>query len=98
MLSTPKVALLARLDKRFVKEAMLLVMEDCRFFARSQQQPVVWGVASNLFEWQLVRYDMTSECKQEECFQMSKVFRLYWKEKMYTYADLDMKYFIAVLN
>jgi hypothetical protein len=35
MLSTPKVAVLARLDKRFVKEAMLLVMEDCRFFARS---------------------------------------------------------------
>jgi len=29
---------------------------------------------------------------------MSKIFRLYWKEKQYSYADLDMKYLIAVVR
>lgn len=28
---------------------------------------------------------------------MGKIMRLYWKEKMYTYADIDLKVMIAVL-
>lgn len=88
-----------RLDKRFVKEPMLDLMEDLRFFTRARPDvDVVWGIATSLYEWQLVRYSKQLEVRQQECFEMSKVYRLYWKEKQYTYADLDMKYLIAVVR
>lgn len=74
-------------------------MEDLRFFARARPDvDFVWGIATSLYEWQLVRYSKKLEIQQQECFEMSKVYRLYWKEKQYTYADLDMKYLIAVVR
>ena len=51
-----QTALVVRLDKKSVKEPMLLLMEDLRFYTRAYSTDVVWGVASNLYEWQIVRY------------------------------------------
>ena len=57
--------ILVRADKRFVKEAMLLVMEDLRCIARVRGLDVVYGIATSLFEWQLVRYELDKEIRME---------------------------------
>ena len=82
-----------------VKEAMINLMEDLRFFSRARQVNIVWGIATNLYEWQIVWYSRDREInRQSEFFMMSKVYRLYWKEKQYTYTDLDMKNLIATVE
>lgn len=56
--------ILVRTDKTIVKEAMINLMEDLRFFARARRNvDVVWGIATNLFEWQIVRYIKSKEEK-----------------------------------
>jgi len=84
--------MVARLHKKFVKDAMLEVMEDLRFIARDRSLDVVYGIATNLFEWQIVRYEMSKEINQQSSgFEISDIRKLYYKDKQYTYADIDMK-------
>ena len=40
---------------------MLTVMEDLRCIARVRNLNVVYGIASSLFEWQLVKYELDKE-------------------------------------
>ena len=42
--------ILVRTDKTIVKEAMINLMEDLRFFARARRGvDIVWGIATNKF-------------------------------------------------
>ena len=62
LLSQDHGGILVRLDKTMTKEAMVILMEDLRFYTRAKPEiDVIWGVATNLYEWQLVRY-----CKSNE--------------------------------
>jgi len=64
LLSQSQSGILVRLDKRFVKEPMLDLMEDLRFFARARPNvDIVWGIATSLYEWQLVRYSKQLEIR-----------------------------------
>ena len=64
LLSQSQSGILVRLDKRFVKEPMLDLMEDLRFFARARPSvDIVWGIATSLYEWQLVRYSKQLEIR-----------------------------------
>ena len=60
-LAVESPAILVRLDKRMVKEAMVALMEDLRFFARARNIDEVWGVATSLYEWQVVWYSKHRE-------------------------------------
>ena len=52
LLSQNESGILVRVDKRFVKEPMLDLMEDLRFFSRARKNvDVVWGIATSLYEW-----------------------------------------------
>ena len=96
---TDPATIIVRLDKRMVKEAMVTLMEDLRFYARARNVDEVWGVATSLYEWQIVWYSKHKEINQHpEFFMMSKVYKLYYKEKQYTYTDIDLKFLIATLR
>lgn len=56
-----RLALLVATHKTSVKEALLRVMEEQRMYARASGCGVVWALASNLYEWQLCRYDLAGE-------------------------------------
>jgi hypothetical protein len=48
-------------DKKTVKEAAISLMDSMRLLCRSRNLPHIFGVASNLYEWQFLYYSRSLE-------------------------------------
>ena len=69
-----------------------------RHLARSRNSDEIFGIVTNLYEWQILHYSRTTEISNEpNFFTASQLYPLYHKNKSYTYADLDMKLILALL-
>ena len=85
-------------DKKIVKDAMISLMDQMRLFCRSRNLDHIYGMATNLYEWQIVHYNRTAELQKEiNYFQMSQIFKLYDRNKQYSYSDLDMKFIMRLI-
>ena len=47
--------------KKVVKEAVYKAMEDLRFLCRARNVDQMYGIASNVYEWQFIFYDRARE-------------------------------------
>jgi len=85
-------------SKKTLKRAATKCLEHMRLFARARSLNFVWGLASNLYDWQILTYDKQAEVRQaKDFYEMSKVCKLYVKEKQYSYHDEEMKLLVAVV-
>ncbi|TNV77967.1 hypothetical protein FGO68_gene5846 [Halteria grandinella] len=89
--------------KKMVKEAVYQAMEDLRFLCRARNIDYMYALASNLHEFQFVYYDRQRELTShgadfKDFFQLSPIYKLYIREKNYTYADNDLKMIISLIR
>ena len=86
-------------DKKVLKEAMHSLMMQMRLLCRARNLDEIWGIATNLYEWQVIRYSRVCELqKQDNFFQLSHIFKVYDKNKQYSYSDLDMKFIMGLFQ
>ena len=83
-----------------VKEATIECMEEMRFLARARNIDEMWGVATNLYDWQFVNYNKADEIfGKKDFYSVSALYPCYMKNSsQYTYSDNDMKMTIAMLR
>ena len=58
---TSSFGIVVNCNKAIVKEAVIQCMEETRFLARARNISEVWGVATNLYDWQFVHYSKPEE-------------------------------------
>ena len=67
-------------NKWHVKEATIECMEEMRFLARARNIDELWGVATNLYEWQFVHYSKIEElAENKDFYTLSNTFPCYVK-------------------
>ena len=87
--------------KKVVKEGTYKAMEDLRFLCRARNVDHMYAISTNVYEWQFIYYDRLHELQSKDhndFFQLSPIYKLYVREKNYTYGDNELKAIIGVIR
>ena len=86
-------------SKKIVKEAVVQCMEEMRFLARARNLVEIWGIATTLYDWQIVHYSKRDEiAEKKDFYTVSQIYPCYIKDGSYSYADMDMKMVISLIR
>jgi hypothetical protein len=54
--------------KKIIKEAVYKIMEDLRFLCRARNVDHMYGIATDIHDWQFVYYDRQRELESKDHF------------------------------
>ena len=68
-------------NKWHVKEATIQCMEEMRFLSRARNIDDMWGVSTNLYDWQFLHYCKASELAgQKDFYTLSNIYPCWMKK------------------
>ena len=81
---TSSTGLMVMTNKKLTKEAIYRLFEDMRFLCRARNLDCMYGLASNLYDFQIIFYNRQLEIQSEDdYFGVSPGYKLYVRDNGY---------------